>query len=380
MASPQSNANIEPQELRRGILRHCESLRVADAPHYGVYRFARGCKPTYWASAFVAMTRHLHGDLDALGPQQRRQWLDYLIGGQDEETGLYVDPVFRSAERLSNKHTDELLLWHSSTFIMTAVDLLGGVCRHPIRKTRQLFTPEGMRKFIEQLPWKLDPWVAGNWTYDIGCLVGHDWRVTRNQSNLDAMDVFFDWMAEHQNRETGWWDIVGGHKLSHQQYGGYHTLMVYWMFDREVPRPELMVDSSLSIQNARGHFGGGYCPDMDCADAIVTLSGQYGIRTDEARESMRRLLPWTLGCWDRHGGGFLDWNQDGKGLTGGRNEFGWLQCTAAAGEADPCSDSFRSFTLACISEAVPDTGFEALPWKHHGSFGHCVRPKCLREK
>lgn len=382
MAAPlrPMNVTVKPEELRAGILRYCESLRVKDAPNYGVYRFGRGKQPTYWASAFVAMTRYLMDDLDSLTGEQKSQWRQYLIDGQDEETGLYIDPTFKSAERLSAKHTDELLFWHSSTFIMTSVDLLGGVCKYPVNKTRQLFTPEGMRQFILGLPWKLNPWVAGNWTYDIGCLVGHDWRVTKNQSNLDAMDWFFDWMKENQNKQTGWWDIVGGHPISHQQYGGYHTLMVYWMFGREVPNPELMIDSSLSLQNKLGHFGGGCCPDMDCADAVVTLSRQYNIREKEVRAAMERLLPWTLHTWDRESGSFLEYDQDNSGVYGKRNEFGWVQCTTAENEPDPCSASFRGFTLACISEMVSGTGFDKLPWKHHGSFGHCVRPKSLLRK
>jgi hypothetical protein len=235
-----------------------------------------------------------------------------------------------------------------------------------------------MREFIQSLPWKQNPWVAGNWTYDIGCLLGHDYRVTGNPSNLDAMEVFFQWMEANQNRETGWWDIVGGHPIAPQQYGGYHTLMVYWMFGREVPNPELMIDSSLSIQDAEaGHFGGGCCPDMDCADAIVTLSRQYNTREAEARAAMERLLPWELSLWDRQTGGFLDWNQDGSWIAGGRNEFGWQQCQAPPGAPDPCSDSFRGFTLALIGEVVSGTGLETVPWRHHGSYGHCVRPKCF---
>ncbi len=368
--------NIDPVAVRDGVLKHCESLRVDDGP-YGVYRFSPTCKPTYWASGFIALARYLWGDLDTLTDQQRQEWIDYLANGQDEETGLYIDPVFKSEERKSSSHTDELLFWHSSTFIMTALDLLGGKLNYPVHAVDRLKTPEGMKQFIEDLPWKMNPWVCGNWTYDIGCLVGHDWLVTQAGTNLEAMDWFFQWMEENQNKETGWWDIVGGHPITHQQFGGYHTLMVYWMFDREVPNPELMIDSSLTIQDDEGKFLGGCCPNMDCADAIVSLSRQYNIRQEEARKSMQRLLPFELSMQDPKTGGFLDYDLNYSGNVGGRNEFGWLQCSAPEGAPDPCSNQFRGFTLSLISEVVPDTGLEKIPWRHHGSFGHAVRPKSL---
>jgi len=177
-----------PQDVMQGVLRHCESLRV-DGETYGMYRYSPICKPTYWASAFAALARNLFSDLDNLTGEQRRQWIDYLAGGQDEETGLYIDPVFKSAERISPQHTDKLLFWHSTTFILTAVEILGGKHAYPVRAVHDILTPDSMVACVEQLPWKLSPWVVGNWTYDIGCLVGHDYRVTENPANLAAMEA-----------------------------------------------------------------------------------------------------------------------------------------------------------------------------------------------
>jgi hypothetical protein len=365
----------DPGAIRRGVLAHCESLRVPGEP-YGRYVYSRLCKPTYWASAFVALVRNLFGDLDGLAPDQRRQWADYLAGGQDEPTGLYLDPVFRSEERISASHTDEVLFWHSTTFILSALDILGGKPRYPIRACHHILNPRTMVERIEGLPWKITPWVVGNWTYDIGSLVGFDHAVTGDPANLEAMEAFFQWHEAHQDPDTGWWDLVGGFPIRHLQYGGYHTLMVYWMFGRQVPRPEAMIDSSLSFQAAEGHFGGGCCSDMDVTDTVCTLSQQYGIRRRKVAEAMEKTLPWVLHM-QVPGGGFLDY-EPGKGEKGKpnfRDEFGWKQCRSEPNGADPCSDFFRGFSLAVIAEVLPGTGLEAVPWRHHGTFGHGVRPK-----
>lgn len=357
--------------LRDGIIRHCESLQIPGET-VGHYRFAPRCKLTFWASAFVALSRFLFDDLDRLTGEERQGWIDYLRDGQDEATGLWIDPVFLSSERTSEKHSDQLLHWHSSTFILTALDILGGKPKYPIAAIHHLLTPQSMQRAIEQLPWKLTPWIVGNWTYDIGSLVGFDYKTTKNPANLEAMNAFFRWHEDHQLASTGWWDLTGTAPVTDQQYGGYHTLMVYWMYDREVPRPEAMIDSSLSIQDSAGHFGGGCCHDMDVIDAVVTLSRQYGIREDAVCSSMEKALAWILKLQHRDGG-FRDH------LGGARSEFGWKQCTSDPQGADPCSDYFRGFSLALINEVLPHLGWQgnSWQWRHHGSFGHGTRPKSL---
>lgn len=359
-----------PSIVRQGVLAHVESLRAGSA---GLYRYAKACEPTLWASAYAALVRFLYDDLDRMDAKERTAWAEYLEAGQDEETGLWIDPVFHPSERNSPQHTDELLHWHASTFIATAIRILGGSVRYPISATHDLLKPSRMREFIESLPWEVSPWVVGNWTYDIGCLLGHDHLVTGNAANLEAMHEFFDWHDRHQDSKTGWWDLKGGFGLNHQQYGGYHTLMVYWMFHRDVPRPEAMIQSSLSLQSREGHFGGGCCSDMDVVDATVSLSRQYNILETPVRVGMERALPWIL---DRQAisGGFRDYPKHG------RSEFGWRQCQSEEGEADPCSDYFRSFSVALISEVVPGTGFDQVPWRFHGQFGHGVRPPSLLRK
>ncbi len=85
---------------------------------------------------------------------------------------------------------------------------------------------------------------------------------------------------------------------------------------------------------------------------------------------MEKALPYVAGM-QLPGGGFKDYPDSAHSV------FGWQQCAVQAGEADPNSDYFRTFSLALISEVVPHTGMERLPLKHHHSYGHGVRPRHL---
>jgi len=355
--------------LLQGLLNHQARLAVPEAGP-GRYRYAEGCPPTLWASAYFALTRLLIDRIDRLPDNDRRAWAAYLADAQNEQTGLWIDPAFRPEDHHSQQHSDELLHWHSSTFIAGAIRALGGQVLHPIRVVHRLREPAAMRRWLEdELPWHLSAWVVGNWTYDLGCLMGVDHDVTGCGDNRAAMDVFFDWMDQHQLPETGWWDLRGDAGIGPQQYGGYHTLMVYWMYDRTPRHAEAMIDSSLSLQTEDGHFGGGCCPDMDVIDAAVTLCQQFNTRQREVAAAMQRALPGQLERWHPDGGF--------KNHDGGRSEFGWSRCQAAPGEPDPCADLFRTFNLSLIGEVLPDTPWSGMTWKHHRLYCHGVRPSAL---
>ncbi|MFO7612866.1 MAG: hypothetical protein R6W99_10400, partial [Clostridia bacterium] len=222
----------------------------------------------------------------------------------------------------------------------------------------------------DALPWK-DPWKVGNWTYDMGCIMGSDHLITGDRSNLEAMDAFFDWHDARTDPETGWWNIERDSELFRQQFGGYHTLMVYWMYGREVPDPEKMIVSSLKLQCKNGSYGNmGCCGDMDVIDSVVTLSRQYGICTKEVRESVGKFYPYLMSLLDCDGG-FI-------GSPGEEHiDLGWKLHKGEKGRSDACSTYFRTFTLSLVNEILELEWLDDVKWRHMDGFCHGRRPECL---
>lgn len=65
--------------IAAGTLAYIETLRVPGTP-------------VLYASTYAAMTRHLYGELDALGQRERAEWVAYLQSYQDDD-GLFRDPA-----------------------------------------------------------------------------------------------------------------------------------------------------------------------------------------------------------------------------------------------------------------------------------------------
>lgn len=357
------------KKIQEGALKYCNSMKGYVSEHY---RYSANCPETVWASSFAVLTLGLIGGLEKMSENEKNSWIKYLQSFQDKKTGFFLDPKFKDDDKKSLIHSNELLFAHSSTFIMGALVLLGGKPIYPIKWVHEFRNPIKMKKWIETRPWEINTWMVGNWSYDMGCAMGMDYLVTKDDRNLEGMDAYFEWYDEHQLKETGWWDLSGKAPISHQQYGGYHTLMVYRMFDRPIPLPERMIDSSLSLQSRDGMFveggGGGCCEDMDVIDTLVGLGQATDYRQEDIKESLLKALPPILSKQNSDGG-FCD------KLHAGRAEFGWKLCSAGPSVSDLCSTLFQCFNIALIGEFLGDKNIMDTKWHHHTTYCHCVKKK-----
>jgi len=353
------------KKIKQMVINYCDSLTTKSIGHY---RYSSICPETIWASAFAALVLNLTGGLDRLSITEKELWANYLNDTQDEETGLFIDLKYREKDQHSQKHTSELFHLHSSTFVMGALNILGGKPRFPISWVHKYRNPEQMQHWLKNLPWD-DPWLVGNWAYDIGCAMGMDFLVTGNDKNLEAMSAYFDWYDLNQLKDTGWWSQSGNASLHSQQYGGYHTLMVYRMFGRPVRMVDKMIDSSLSLQHHDGMFGrnkgGGCCEDMDVIDTLVSLGEKTGYRENDIKSSLQKAL-FPILAKQNSDGGFYSNNKK-------TSEFGWALCSAEAGMSDLCSTLFQLFTILLIGEFLNNDKILNTQWNHHTTYCHCER-------
>lgn len=357
------------KKIQEKVLGYCNSMR-GDKPW--LYRYSDNCPDTLWASAFAALTLSFIGELQKLSKEEKSSWIKYIQSFQDKKTGFFLDPKFKEEDKKISVHSNELLFAHSSTFIMGALVLLGGKPLYPISWVHEFREPIKMKKWIETRPWEISPWLVGNWSYDMGCAMGMDYLITRDDRNLEGMNTYFEWHDKHQLKETGWWNLGGKASIDEQQYGGYHTLMVYRMFNRPIPMVEKMIESSLSLQSRDGMFtkedGGGSCQDMDVIDTLVSLGLATGYKQKEIKEALLRALPAILSK-QNFDGGFYD------SLKGDRAEFGWRLCSAKQGTSDICSTLFQCFSIALIGEFLDDKKIMDTKWHYHETYCHCAKKK-----
>lgn len=358
---------IDSEGFRAGIFDFYEKRKI-DPFIFRGYSFKPGLLPTYWSTSYPVLAYSLIGILDEMDNRYKDDWAHFLKKGQDPETGLFHEPIDENNAPFGPVHSSSDILLHGATFITGALHALGHKPDHGFLILEKYKKSGAIASWIESLPWQ-NPWKTGNYTYDLGCLLGVDYGITGNIKNIDAIDEFFDWMDRNTDKDTGWWNPKGNAPLYSQQFGGYHTLMVYWMFGREVPDPEKMIRSTLKLQDSDGSYSGyGCCGDMDAVDTIVTLSRQYGICEREVKHSIERFYPYLMLMLDEDGG-FISLNESIHA------DLGWKLHTGKKGKSDACSTYFRTFTLSLCDEILDLPWLDGVEWKHMDGFCHGIRPK-----
>lgn len=103
--------------IQEHMLRYCNSMK-GDKP--GRYKYSIDCPDTMWGSAFTALTMALIGEVEKMPQAEKDEWIKHLQSYQVEQTGYFVDHLFKEDDRenLDRGHSQELINAHSSTFVM----------------------------------------------------------------------------------------------------------------------------------------------------------------------------------------------------------------------------------------------------------------------
>ncbi|MCK5758247.1 MAG: hypothetical protein KAH14_04065, partial [Clostridiales bacterium] len=167
---------MKSRELKEG-LKNFYKRREDINSSFGPHSFTPGLKPTYWASSYPAMLYSLIGILNEFSDEDKNSWLTYLQSGQNEITGFFNEPINSDNQPSGGTHKAEDILWHGATFIIGAMHVLGGKPIHPFSIINKYKKPGKMEEWLEGLDWT-NPWKVGNWTYDMGCIIGSDYEIT----------------------------------------------------------------------------------------------------------------------------------------------------------------------------------------------------------
>lgn len=291
--------------VKERTLKWLYGLRVQDQP-FGRFRMSASTDDTIFTSCFAAFLFDLLGAIPALTESEKSEWLDYILSHQDPETGLFMDR-FSDERNLSKAHDLRYVTWQLTTFCISAVRALGGGLRYPLAFLEQegLRDPARVCELLQSFNWK-NPWGAGNLAMFLGIMLIED-AESRSAGVSDlAVQAFFDWHDDYQNKRTGFW---GEGKLSEYHnglFGAYHQYLLYFYASRNLGCKEQIIDRILSFQNIDGMFapqmGGGGCEDIDAIDTLVQLYMRTGYRAEDVKKSLRNAYDAIVALEDPNGG------------------------------------------------------------------------------
>ena len=260
------------------------------------YRLFSRAEPTPFASTFAIFIKYLLGDLESLSSGERNEWINYFRSFQDEETGLFCDPL--AAQRVVDKNHDKIHLDRQlTTFCISALECLGSEAEYPLRFLKEFKDVKYFNEWLNKLDWS-NAWNSGNKVMFVAICSIYNLEKFKDPESQLILDTWFDWMNVNQNRETGFWGNTKATCYFNGMGGFYHQFVIYNYLNKTVNYWEKIVDRHLYLQLGDGGYnperGGAACDDIDGIDPLVHFYHQYDYRRDEIQAALKRTLKLIL--------------------------------------------------------------------------------------
>ena len=351
---------------------------AASSPHY-----------TLLASCSAVLARELLDDLATLSPFQQQEWAQFIAEHQSSETGLFLDPLLQQGDLPESGHNWQYVTWQFTFFGLAALDALGAQPPYPLTFLKTFLDSNDVEYWLATRDWT-NPWLESNNIMFLVSFVIQEWERTGNSIYEGAAHAIFDWLDDHQNPETGYWDLGQGASLLNAMAGAFHFYFLYFYLGRPVNYAERIIDSTLALQQPDGLLdprgGGGACQDLDAIDILVKFSLLTDYRAEDIKATLIRAFEAILRNQNPDGG-FCEakrppWRKSLKRRVAelvaldrllnrpwqGRpieylSYSSWDKMRYRVDESDLWSTWFRPLALALISIRYPGEFIDDINWQ-----------------
>ena len=242
------------------------SLRDSDSSFVLQKKFNQS---TLMSSAFSLLTLELIGCIESLNSQA---YVNPFLQNQDKTSGLIIDPK-TTFDRSSLEDPEKNYIHYQTTaFSLSAIDALGYAPEHSLVFLDYFRDKNNINKYFENIDWS-NPWHESNKIMFLLQFFSFELIRLKDESAKKYIDQILDLLDKYQDSKTGLWGTQYGASSFSAMAAGFHFIMFYQHFNRDIRFKELVVESVCNLQMKDGLFhpfgGGGACEDMDAIDMLV---------------------------------------------------------------------------------------------------------------
>lgn len=279
-----------------------------------------------------------------------KEVIQFVREAQDPRSGLFVGPEFHGWQPLSTSiHDFDHLILHQTSAVLPFLDTFRIKLPYPLRGAEKYCEPSFLREWLSLRNFK-SAWLEGNNLLFIGQILVYLRDVERHPAADAALQLWFDWLDDLADPETGLWGTNGECSNMEAVYGGYHQLLVYFHERHPIPNAQGVVNTVLALQHTDGGFNpngnAGACEDVDSVDILVNCYKRFDYRRSDIRRALRRCLRHILATQNTDGG--FPYNRDQP-----QSHMGIPGTEAGPNVSCTFPTWFRIHTLALIGEVLP---------------------------
>ena len=242
------------------------SLRDSDSSFVLQKKFNQS---TLMSSAFSLLTLELIGCIESLNSQA---YVNPFLQNQDKASGLIIDPKLIFEKSSLEDPEKNYIHYQTTAFSLSAIDALGYTPKYSLAFLDYFRDKKNINKYFENIDWS-NPWHESNKIMFLLQFFSYELIRLKDESARKYIDQILDLLDKYQDSNTGLWGTQYGASSFSAMAAGYHFLMFYQHFNREIRFKQLVVESVCDLQMKDGLFhpfgGGGACEDMDAIDVLV---------------------------------------------------------------------------------------------------------------
>ena len=273
-------------------------------------------KPTLYSSAYACMTLSLLDKLNTMSPSQRSRWIAHFDKYQNNDDGLFYDPVVDS---MLFRTEDWWGARHLALHMIIAYTDLGGKPRYPFRFLEEYYDHERIKNWLDGFNWSnsgMDADDIDNKIMNIGCLLQYQRDTWKDAQAGSAVAYIQNYLSDKINPETGIWgrfDVQDPDQRSRMVQFAYHLFPLFFYDNIPMKHPHQVVQIVLATQNDLGGFGvklnSSACEDIDSIYILTKLSPLVPTYREEIRSSLIKSLCWVLCNQVKDGGFVFRWDE-----------------------------------------------------------------------
>jgi hypothetical protein len=168
-------------------------------------------------------------------PEERRHWTATIQSLQSAETGFFHEAT----------HHDI----HCTAHCIAALELFDAGPRHKLTGLASLRTPDALRRFLDQLDWRTDPWRMSH--QGAGLFAS---MILAGEATVEWQEAYFRWLWDEQDAKTGLLRkgclepvAKNGNTLFPHLAGTFHYLFNHEYACRPLRYPAELVDFCLEL-------------------------------------------------------------------------------------------------------------------------------------
>ena len=287
---------LEFKRLKNDVLLWLDSLKLPESSCR--HKFHANADDTIFCSCFALFTLDLFKETEKFTQQEEQDWISHIQSFQNKEHGYFEPEKYYHQDK-------ERTRYQLTCFCLSALGILSAEPKFPLTFVEQWKTSDDVKEYLFDRGCHEGRPGSGNKAMFLAIFLTYEYERAKQDHLLDKIGAWFEFHNETQNRNGFWGSDLKSHYL-HGLQNGFHQFVIYFYWQKEIPKFDRIVDIALKSQDKSGFFaptpGGEACHDYDAIHTLAMAHRTTDYRKDEIEACMHRAFHAILSTRDGKGG------------------------------------------------------------------------------